>query len=176
MGKASWWVVLMVVSLGAAQVLAQSSTKGSDSLNDDLAALKGDVAELNAELARLEEDILFPLATQVAVFLSVDAGDAFQLDAVDLSINDRRISSHVYTDQEREALAHGGVQKLYLGNLAQGSHRVTATVNGRGKNGQFFRNQQNFSITKQEGASRVELVVRAQAPAFNPEFTLKRWQ
>lgn len=177
MSRVYWLILLVFVSLSAGTVFAGKNGQADESaLDQDLAELKADVAELNAILFELEEDILFPPDTQVAVFLSLEASDAFQLDSVDLSIDDRQTRSHLYTDQERDALAQGGVQQLYLGNLGQGAHRISATINGRGKNGQYFRKQQNFSINKEDEASRVELVVGAQGPSLDPEFTLKRWQ
>ena len=42
--------------------------------------LKKDVVDLNSDLFVLEEELLFPANTQVAVFVSMDVGDFFALD------------------------------------------------------------------------------------------------
>ena len=54
------------------------------SLDQEVQALKKEVLDLNRELFVLEEDLLFPANTQVAVFVSMDVGEFFALalDAV----------------------------------------------------------------------------------------------
>jgi len=52
----------------------------------ELRALKQELVALNRELFLLEEELLFPASTQVAVYLSLDVGKYFALDAVELSI------------------------------------------------------------------------------------------
>lgn len=185
MTKACWVgsIVLWVFSAAFSQaVLAETSgeqvngSPGDQTLSRELAELKADLAALNAELFALEEDILYPANTQLAVFLSLDAGNYFQLDSVELAIDGRMASSHLYTEQEREALKQGGIQRLYLGNLSPGEHKITATLNGKGVNDQYFRKQQTFTVNKDSDAERVELTVKAPAPAHDPQFAMKNWQ
>ena len=71
-----------------------------------------------------EEELLFPANTQVAVFVSMDVGDFFALDSISLKIDNREVSSYLYTPREAAALVKGGVQRLYVGNLKAGSVRL----------------------------------------------------
>jgi len=87
------------------------------SLDADIEALKKEVLSLNRDLFILEEDLLFPSNTQFSVFLSMDSGALFNLDSVQLKIDDKNIANHLYTERELEALKRGGVQRLYIGNL-----------------------------------------------------------
>ena len=73
--------------------------------------------ELNRDLMLLEEDLLFPASTQLAVYVSLDVGHYFALDSVKLTIDGQMVSSYLYTPKQISALARGGVQRLYLGNL-----------------------------------------------------------
>src|SRR5262245_27518129 len=50
---------------------ATDSTEGFKSLDQDVQSLKKEVLDLNRELFVLEEELLFPANTQVAVFVSV---------------------------------------------------------------------------------------------------------
>jgi hypothetical protein len=43
------------------------------------------VIDLNRDLFVLEEELLFPANTQVAVFVSMDVGDFFALDSISLA-------------------------------------------------------------------------------------------
>lgn len=184
MSKACWIGVIAfgIFCFGSVQAAdsnsseSASSAAASQSLNRDIDALKADVAELNTALYELEEDVLYPANTQLAVFLSFAAQDHFQLDSIELSVDGRMASSHLYSVQEREALKQGGIQRLYLGNLSPGEHKITATLNGKGANDQYFRKQQTFAVTKDDNAERVELIVQAPAPAYNPSFSIKQWQ
>lgn len=169
MGKACWIGVLMVFALLCGKAQAES-------LDEDLAALKADVAKLNAALFELEEDILYPANTQLAVFLSLEDTDLFQLDSVEVMVDGNMATSHLYTEQEREALKQGAIQRLYLGNLSPGEHQITATLNGKGVNDHYYRKQQRFTVTKEDDAERVELVISTQTPSHEPGFRLKQWQ
>ena len=50
---------------------------------------KADVIRLNRDLLVLEEELLFPASTQVAVFVSMDVGKLFALESVQLKLDDK---------------------------------------------------------------------------------------
>ena len=72
-------------------------------LDGQVQSLKQEVIELNRDLLVLEEELLFPATTQVAVFLSMDVGKFFQLDSVQLKIDDKVVANYLYTDRELAA-------------------------------------------------------------------------
>ena len=80
----------------------------------------------------LEEELLFPANTQVAVFVSMDVGDFFALDSVTLKIDNKEVINYLYTPREVEALLKGGVQRLYLGNLKVGQARAGGVLHRQG--------------------------------------------
>ena len=57
-------------------------------LDEDVQDLKKQVLDLNRDLFLLEEELLFPSNTQTAVFISMDVGEFFGLDSVELKIDD----------------------------------------------------------------------------------------
>ena len=116
-----------------APAFAQSNPgeeKDETAVAEQVEALKKKVIRLNRDLFILEEDLLFPANTQVAVFVSVDAGKFLKLDAVKLKVDDEIVASHLYTERQAKALERGGMQRLYVGNLKTGDHQVTAFVEG----------------------------------------------
>ena len=94
----------------AADVKSEASTRA---LDEQIQDLKQSVVDLNKDLFVLEEELLFPANTQVAVFVSMDVGEFFGLDAVTLKVDNREVANYLYTPREVAALVKGGVQRLY---------------------------------------------------------------
>jgi len=68
------------------QILSQLRAQQEEAVESPSSVedLKKASLELNRDLLILEEELLFPSNTQVSVFLSVDVGEFFKLDAVKL--------------------------------------------------------------------------------------------
>src|SRR5690606_35254019 len=111
--------VLWTGSLNAqeGENLPDTSDTGTESaLSQEVEDLKQAALELNRDLLILEEELLFPSNTQLVVFLSLDVGEYFRLDAVKLTVDDKLVASHLYTPTQNDALSRGGIQRLYIGN------------------------------------------------------------
>ncbi|HIC80431.1 MAG TPA: AraC family transcriptional regulator [Chromatiales bacterium] len=142
----------------------------------EVRALKKEVLDLNRDLFLLEEELLFPGNTQFAVFLSVDVGNFFQLDAVELQVDGKEVSHHLYTQRELEALKRGGVQRLWLGNLKSGEHEITAFFTGKGPNGRDYKRGTTRKIDKGLGPKYVELQIEDQESNYQPGFSVREWE
>ncbi len=147
-----------------------------DGLDTGLQALKDEVLELNQELFLLEEELLFPANTQVAVFVSMDVGGFFDLDSVQLRIDDKPVGNYLYTEREVQALQRGGVHRFYLGNLRTGEHELTATFTGGGPNLRDYRRGATLKIEKGIGAKFVELRISDRTSKQQPEFVVREWE
>jgi len=145
-------------------------------LGDNIQSLKQTVLELNRDLLILEEELLFPANTQVAVFLSMDVGEFFQLDAVKLKIDDKLVAAHLYTDSQIDALYRGGVQRLYLGNIKSGSHEVSAFFTGKGPAGRDYKRGARLTLEKGQSAAMLELRIVDSSAKQQPLFEIKEWQ
>jgi hypothetical protein len=150
-----------------------SETRG---LDQEIQGLKKDVVDLNKDLFILEEELLFPANTQVAVFLSVDVGDFFALDGVTLKIDQKEVINYLYTPRERDALLKGGVQRLYLGNLKVGPHELVAFFNGTGPNARAYKRGASLRFEKGVGAKYLELKINDRQRKLEPEFEIKDWE
>ena len=87
----------------AASGAAKPAATGT--LDDRVQELKGDVIRLNRDLLVLEEELLFPANTQVALFVSMDVGKLFSLDSVQIKLDDKVVTNYLYTPLEVQALA-----------------------------------------------------------------------
>jgi hypothetical protein len=164
------------VAAPAAGPADSASVNSTRSLDEQVQDLKKSTLQLNRDLFILEEELLFPANTQVAVFVSVDVGDFFALDSISLKIDNREVSNYLYTPREVSALLKGGVQRLYVGNLKSGTHEMVAFFNGKGPKERYYRRAASIRFEKGVGAKYLELKVTDRAHAQQPEFEIKDWE
>ncbi len=145
-------------------------------LDESVQELKSDVVDLNRELFVLEEELLFPANTQVAVFVSMDIGEFFALDALTLKIDNKEVANYLYTPREAEALLRGGVHRVYLGNLKVGEHQLVAFFSGKGPNARDYKRGANIKFEKGVGAKYLELKITDRQRRAQPEFAIKDWE
>ncbi len=145
-------------------------------LDTSIEALKKQVLSLNRDLFILEEDLLFPANTQFSVFLSLNAGNLFILDSVQLRIDDINVANHLYTERELAALKRGGVQRLFIGNLPSGEHEVVAIFTGIGPNGRDYRRGKTIKLEKTSEPQFVEFIVDDDSSKEQPEFNARIWE
>ncbi len=124
------------------------SCAGPASLDDRIQDAKSDVIRLNRDLMVLEEELLFPANTQVAIFVSMDVGKMFSLDSVRVKLDDKDVAGYLYTPAEVQALHRGGVQRLYLGNLRAGTHELVAFFTGKGPHDRDYKRGATIKIDK----------------------------
>ncbi len=146
------------------------------SLDARIQDTKGDVIRLNRDLLVLEEELLFPANTQVALFVSMDVGKLFALDSVQVKLDDKVVASYLYTPGEVEALHRGGVQRLYLGNLRAGEHSLVAFFTGKGPHDRDYKRGATIKIDKGTDAKYIELQIKDSSGKLQPEFDVKVWQ
>jgi len=118
------------------------------SLDEQVQEIKSDVLGIAAELNLLEERLLFPSNTQVTIFVALGDGESFRLDAIQLGIDDQLAAHHIYSFKELDALQHGGVQRIYMGNLPSGSHDLEVSILGKLSNGKDFSHAERFTFQK----------------------------
>lgn len=172
-------VACTLLFLGAALLAvragATDAAAGMRTVDGDVQALKKELVDLNRDLFRLEEELLYPASTQVAVFLAVNVGTFFALDSVQLKVDGKEVANYLYTEREVEALHRGGVQKLYLGNLKAGEHELVAVFTGKGPHDRDYRRGTTVKFEKTVGAKYVELRITDRDSALQPEFAVRQW-
>lgn len=138
--------------------------------------LKAEVIRLNRDLLVLEEELLFPASTQVAVFVSMDVGRLFELESLQVKLNDKVVANYLYTPLEVQALHRGGVQRVYLGNLRTGEHELVAFFTGKGPHERDYRRATTLRFAKGTEPRYIELRISDRLGKLQPEFEVKVWQ
>ena len=171
-------VIFIYISAATADIGESENNQEQEfqNLDNEIQQLKQEVLELNRDLYILEEELLYPSSTQVAVYVSVDVGDFFDLDSVQIQLNEKVVANYLYTEREVEALLRGGVHQIYIGNLPSGEHELVAYFVGRGPKGRDFKRGANRIIEKGLGAKYVELKITDQTAKHQPDFVVKEWE
>ena len=162
--------------LMVASAHATGTTPEARTVDQDVQALKKELVDLHRDLFRLEEELLYPASTQVAVFLSVNLGTFFALDSVQLELDGKEVANYLYTEREVEALHRGGVQKLFLGNLKAGEHELVAVFTGKGPHERDYRRGTTLRFDKTLGAKYLELRISDREASLQPEFVVRQWE
>jgi hypothetical protein len=144
-------------------------------LDQEVQGLKKDVIDLNKDLFVLEEELLFPANTQVALYVSMDVGAFFALDSVTIKIDNKEVKNYLYTAREADALLKGGVQQIYLGNLKVGKHELVAFFTGKGPQERDYKRGATINFDKGVGAKYLELKITDRVAKHQPEFLIKDW-
>ena len=160
----------------AAASAAASEPAPTGSLDDRVQQTKADVIRLNRDLLVLEEELLFPANTQVAVFVSMDVGLLFDLDSVQIKLDDKVVTTYLYTPLEVQALHRGGVQRVYLGDLKAGSHEIVAFFTGKGPHDRDYKRATTVRFDKSTEPKYIELQIKDVQQKLQPDFDVKVWQ
>jgi hypothetical protein len=143
-------------------------------LDEQVQEVKSDVLSIAAELSQLEEKLLYPSGTQVAIFVALAKGDQMRLDAVRLQIDGQLVAHYIYSAKELEALRKGGVQRIYVGNVATGDHQLEVLVDGKLEGGADFSRTEHFTFRKEVKPKLVELTLAGPASGNTP-IALGEW-
>jgi len=177
-------ILCLSLAFPAAAMAQENSTAAAEaaqrerfrSLDEDVQTLKKEVLDLNRDLFLLEEELLFPANSQVAFFISLDVGEYFNLDSVNLKIDGKEVANYLYTEREADALARGGVHRLHMANLKTGAHELIATFVGAGPHSRDYRRGATLTFDKGIGAKYIELEITDRVKKQQPEFVIKEWE
>lgn len=170
-------IALVAVALPLARAAdAPAAPATAPGLDRQVQDLKSEVIRLNRDLLVLEEELLYPASTQVAVFVSMDVGKLFALESVEVKLDDKTVAQYLYTPAEVAALHRGGVQRLYLGNLRAGSHEITAFFTGQGPHARDYKRATTLKFDKAGEPKYIELQIRDATADLQPQFDVKVWQ
>ncbi|HEY9049968.1 MAG TPA: hypothetical protein VIQ03_00395 [Gammaproteobacteria bacterium] len=164
-------MLLLSATALQAEDISREQIKGLDEQVQDI---KKDVIDLTADLTRLEEKLLFPSNTHVSIFISLTEGDNFRLDAVQIKLDNKVVSHHLYTFRELEALQRGGVQRIYTGNVKTGDHDLVVSFVGKAPAGGEYQRSASYKLNKNVGPKFVEVKL-AGPNAGSQDISFKDW-
>jgi hypothetical protein len=143
-------------------------------LDEQIQEIKSDALRMSAELSQLEEKLLYPSGTQVAIFVALAKGDTMRLDAVRLQIDGQLVAQYIYSAKELEALRKGGVQRIYVGNVVAGDHKLDVLVDGKLEGGGDFSRTGQFTFRKEVKPKLVGLTLAGPRSGDSP-IALRDW-
>jgi hypothetical protein len=152
-----------------------ASAASAAGLDQRVQDLKSEVINLNRDLLVLEEELLYPASTQVAVFVSMDVGKLFSLESVEIKFDEKTVAHYLYTPAEVAALHRGGVQRLYVGNLRAGAHEITAFFTGQGPHTRDYKRATTLKFDKGGEPKYIELQIKDTTANLQPQFEVKVW-
>ncbi len=153
---------LFILTANAMPVAASGprTDGGVQSLDQQVQDIKSDVLSIAAELRALEERLLHPSSTQVSVFVEIGDDQTVLVDSTRVWIDDDPIAHHVYSHIELDALHKGGVQRLYTGNLSEGTHTLRVAIEGRRSGSGRFEHTEVFPLRKAVGPKKVGITLQ----------------
>lgn len=161
---------------------AQTEQKAADKalsavreISKNIQNLKLDVIDLNKDLRLMEEQLLFPSSTKFSFFVSLETGQFFTLESIKLKLDGKLVATHLYSDKQRQAMARGGIQKLYITNLNEGKHGLTVFFTGLGPNGRPYKRAQSLDFEKGAGSGYVEIAISDNGSLQEPVFEIRQW-
>jgi hypothetical protein len=110
----------------------------------------------------------------VAIFIELAEGDSMRLDAVRLQIDGQFVAHHIYNSKELEALRKGGVQRIYVGNVATGDHQLEVLIDGKLEGGKDFSRSELLAFRKKVKPALVGLTLAGPDSGHTP-ITLAEW-
>lgn len=168
--------LLVASSLSVAEEPGSDSSGEFRSLDQDVQSLKKEVLDLNRDLFLLEEELLFPANSQVAFFVSLDVGEYFEIDSINIKIDGKEVANYLYTAREADALVRGGVHRVHMANLKTGEHELVAIFTGKGPHVRDYRRGATMTFDKGIGAKYIELEITDRVKKQQPEFVIKEWE
>jgi hypothetical protein len=156
--------------------LLAASAAAADGLDEELERLNAEIASHSERVFALEQKVLHPANTRLAVFLTLQSRDALDLDSVELFVNGQPVASHLYSDRERASLERGGIQQLFTGNLENGEHELKTVITARSADDDFVRRESTHRFRKRPGVLRLQMSLEARAPDYEPRVSFMEWE
>lgn len=164
---------LMCVCLAVLSVSLMTAVQAAEPPELQLQQVEQSLVELERDLRILEEDLLYPPSSRVAVYLALDVGELLALQEVEVKINGDTVAHHLYTERQVDALQRGGVQQLYVGNARQGENEVTAFFLGHDRQEREVRHATSLKFTKSFEPMYLELKIADSTTLQRPELSIE---
>ena len=134
-----------------------------------------EVLDLSSDLAIVDEQHLNPPKNQLLVLVTLQPSKFFELDFVELQIDNQVVAAHPYTEQDISAMARGGGHQLYLANLPAGTHDLKALFVGKVPRDPDYRREATFKFISGVNRTLIELYINSGENNSFPQFTIREW-
>lgn len=125
--------------------------------NNTLQQLRKDTVMISAEIAQLEAELFYPKNQQLALHFAVNTGQSFRISELKVLLDGDELIHQHYTERQAAALERGGVDKVYVGSLPVGEHKLVAFITGTDNFGLPVKRALTHKFTKDNHAYSVLL-------------------
>jgi len=150
--------ILAVISF-AATVLTPATlalADDRDALEENMQDVKRLALEMHRDLIVMQDEKVFPEETRINVFISMDLGVFFDVQSVKVVLDRAEVAQQNYSKKQARALTLGATQKIFIGNLSEGKHELTAIVAGVGQH-YPIRRAITLDLQKKPGTQTVNI-------------------
>ncbi len=168
---------MKIIKLNAIpQFLIYAGTIALLGCSASLFASEKNIETIKNEISELQEILLNPKQTQIAVLLSVTAKSNFTLDSVSLYFDTKKTKTYLYTKRESNALINNAVQKIYIENLSKGEHTIYAQFSAMDEKNKKYNVRSSAKFTKTHNTKYVELNISKSEQQETPELNINIWE
>jgi len=163
---------IAMLTLSSPAYAEEVSKEQLKSLDEQVQEVKAETLSIAAQMRLLEERLLYPSSTQVAVFVSLDNAAKYRPDSIEIQLDGKPAAQHSYNPKEVEALQKGGMQRIYTANIKSGKHDLQVLLAGKKAGELAFTRNENFTFSKDAGPKMVEIRL---INAADKMITLRDW-
>jgi hypothetical protein len=118
-------MMLTAVFLFSGEPAAQPPPTAKDP-EQVLQEVQRELIELDSQFESIRKDLFFPKDSEVLIYLRSGLRENFPVKSIDLTLDNRPVYRHVYTDSERIAFNFSDLQPLYRMEVGPGDHALVA--------------------------------------------------
>ncbi|MCI0505882.1 MAG: hypothetical protein L0Z73_07185 [Gammaproteobacteria bacterium] len=145
------------------------------SLDVEAEKLLHEVLDLSSDLAITSEEHVNPPKNQLLVLVTLQPSKFFELDYVELEIDQQAVAAQPYTEKDIAAMVRGGGHRLYLANLPAGTHELKAKFVGKVPRDPDYRREATFKFISGVNRTLIELYINSGENSGFPQFTIREW-
>ena len=134
-----------------------------------------EVLDLSSDLAIIDEQQVNPPKNQLLVLVTLQPSKFFELDFVELKVDNQIVAAHTYSEKDISAMVRGGGHRLYIANLPAGTHELRAKFVGKVPRDPDYRREAAFKFIAGVNRTLVELYINSGDNNSFPQFTIREW-
>jgi hypothetical protein len=134
-----------------------------------------EVLDLSSDLAIVSEQHTHPPKNQLLVLVTLQPSKFFELDYVELEVDNQMVAAHPYEEKDIAAMIRGGGHRLYLANLPAGTHELKAQFVGKVPRDPDYRREATFKFISGVNRTLIELYINSGDNSGFPQLTIREW-
>lgn len=171
--KSTYFTLLLLVFALLLSLSLQAKDFNPMSVEDQVSTIKQEMIELGRDISIVEDVLLYPANLRIAVYIAEDSGNYFTIEKVKLILNEKVVQTYEYNEREKLGFVKGSAQRLYIGTLSPGKHKLIAFIEGVGPRGRHYKRGATLNFEKKSKEQTFELLIEDNEKRQKPNFVIK---